>query len=98
MVLGLPGTPKLTDVVAVLIVIDQRLAELEAYVVRNDDRITALETRYDIIVAERGARIAELEAIVHDHQVGAVARRRQIEQLEALQRKDRWALKHRRTP
>lgn len=57
-----PKNPKIDDVVAVVNALEIRVMALEAYVVRNDTRITALEATYSQIAAERGARIAQLES------------------------------------
>lgn len=47
---ALPKTPKIDDLVSLLGKLDERVVALEAYVVRNDNRITALESKYDAVV------------------------------------------------
>lgn len=68
--LSLPKNPKIDDLVGVLINLEERIVALEAYVVRNDNRITALEGRQ----AADAHNLAE-------HQAGAVERQAEINDL-----------------
>ena len=80
MVLGLPKVPKLDDVVAAVIKLDERVAVLEAYVSRNDARITVLESE----------RIGPLEHDIAEHQAGAVQRERELDAVRETAARDRW--------
>lgn len=48
----LPKNPKVDDLLPIITALDARVVELEAYVSRNDVRITALERRYEASVAD----------------------------------------------
>lgn len=96
--LSLPKNPKVDDLVPLLAALDTRITALEAYVARNDARITALEKRYDQVVAERGERIATLESEMAHHQAGASTRQREVSQLQAAAGRLRWAVTHGRRP
>lgn len=58
------------------------------------DRIEALEA----LVVGYEQRIATLEVAIGEHQSGAVERQRQIDRIEARERKTRWAARFGRTP
>lgn len=91
--LSLPKNPKVDDLIPLLSELDKRIVSLEAYVVRNDQRITALEAKYDGVVLSRGTQIAELQQTVADHQAGAVKRQSEVDQLRAETGRMRWSLK-----
>lgn len=95
---ALPKNPKVDDLIPLLAALDTRITALEAYVARNDSRITALEKRYDQVVAERGERIATLESEMAHHQAGAAERQREVDQLRAGAGRLRWAMTHGRRP
>lgn len=95
---GLPKNPKADDLLPIFTALDGRVVALEAYVLRNDNRITALEKKYDAVVLERGNRIDELEQTVADHQAGAVKRQQEVDQLRAETGRVRWSLRTGRKP
>lgn len=68
--INLPKNPKAEDLVPVLTALDVRITALEAYVIRNDQRITALEKNQ----AKDAAGLAA-------HQSGATERQAEINQL-----------------
>lgn len=68
--LNLPKNPKADDLVPILTDLEARIVALEAYVVRNDNRITALE----------GRQSADAHNLA-EHQAGAVERQAEINDL-----------------
>lgn len=80
MVLSLPKTPRIADLVPVLEVFDARLTELEAYVSRNDARITALED----------ARVAPLEEFAAEHRAGAHRRQEELDAVRGAMQRERF--------
>lgn len=75
----LPKVPKVSDLVAALDQLDQRVIALEAYVVRNDNRITALENR----------QTADNHELA-DHQAGAERRQAEVDQIKAELERAQW--------
>lgn len=98
MILELPKNPKIDDLVTVIGKIDERISALEAYVTRNDARITRLETYAAQVIAERGRQIDELQVAIHEHQEGAIRRQQEVNHIAAESRRMRWAIRHRRNP
>lgn len=79
-----PKTIKLGDAIDAIDTLDARITTLETTVARNDARITTLETYAAQIIAERTARIENLESTVAAQQTEL--------------RKQRWAMRTGRTP
>lgn len=82
-----PKIIKLGDVADQVDALDQRITALEAYVGRNDARITALETRQH----------ADAEGLAA-HQAGATQRQNEIDQLRGQLERQAWAARTGRQP
>lgn len=95
---AVPKNPKVEDLLPVFDQLDRRVATLEAYVGRNDERITQLETYAAQVIAERGRQIDALEQTVAEHQEGAVKRQQEVDQLRAETGRVRWSLRTGRRP
>lgn len=94
--LPMPKVPKVSDLLPQLTAFDERISALEAYVARNDQRITNIEQWGARALAARDERIVELEHAIDEHQAGAVARQREVNRLKRDAEVTRWRLRKRR--